>query len=149
MNNARINADGPLREEGLTRKIIGAFFEVYNELGHGFVESVYQRALAIELNRRGVLAELEAPIDVWYKGVRVGAFRADVLADRTVVVENKVSQRLTRADEKQLLNNLRGSALEIGLLLHFGPMPSFKRLICSHEMRKHRRPERREEREKP
>jgi len=123
-----MNADTyPERE--ITRAIIGAFFRVYNELGFGFLESVYRRALAHELRKIGLRVEVEVPIDVWYDGIQVGLFRADLLVERRVIVEVKASVALVDADRKQLLNYLRATDVEIGLLLHFGPKAVVKRLI--------------------
>lgn len=123
-----MNADTyPERE--LTRAIIGAFFRVYNELGFGFLESVYRRALAHELRKLRLGLDVEVPIDVWYDGIEVGHFRADLLVERRVIVEIKAATALADADRKQLLNYLRATDVEVGLLLHFGPRAGVKRLI--------------------
>lgn len=123
-----MNADTyPERE--LTRVIIGAFFRVYNELGFGFLESVYRRALAHELRKLRLGLDVEVPIDVWYDGIEVGHFRADLLVQRRVIVEIKAATALADADRKQLLNYLRATDVEVGLLLHFGPRAGVKRLI--------------------
>ena len=86
----------------LTREIIGAFYEVYNVLGYGFLESVYAQALFLELTRRGLHVQREVMIDVYYKGDRVGKFRADMLVAYSVVVENKASVALAKSDRDQL-----------------------------------------------
>jgi GxxExxY protein len=99
----------------------GAFYRVYNGMGYGFLESPYRNALARELTKAGVSFEREVPIDVWYDGEKVGHFRADFLVEGRVILEVKASQVITEADRKQLLNYLRGSSIEVGLLLHFGP----------------------------
>jgi GxxExxY protein len=116
-------------EREITRAIIGAFFRVYNELGFGFLESVYRRALAHELRKIGLAVEVEVAIDVWYDGIVVGHFRADLLVERRVIVETKASVALVDADRKQVLNYLRATDVEIGLLLHFGPRAAVKRVI--------------------
>lgn len=116
----------------LTEKIISCFYRVYDDLGFGFLESVYQRALAYELNAQGLSIQTEAVLQVWYREVRVGCFRADLMVERSVIVEIKASERAIEADRKQLMNYLRCSALEVGLLLHFGPRPSFQRLVYSN-----------------
>ena len=113
----------------LTGSIIDCFFRVYDGLGYGFLESVYRRALAHELRKAGHEVRMEAGIDVWYDGERVGRFRADLIVDDTVVLELKSSANLVPADHKQLLNYLRGSELDVGLLLHFGPRPAFHRRL--------------------
>jgi len=117
----------------LTREIIGAFYEVYNVLGYGFLESVYAQALFLELTRRGLHVQREVMIDVYYKGDRVGKFRADMLVAYSVVVENKASVALAKSDRDQLLNYLRCSCLEVGLLLHFGPRPAFRRVVAENQ----------------
>jgi GxxExxY protein len=121
-----------LLEEALTRKIIGAFFHVHTTLGHGFLESVYARALALELSARGLHVAREVTANVYYKGEVVGTFRADMLVESRVVLELKGSRKLDPGDVAQLLNYLRATDLELGLLLHFGPRASFKRLIASN-----------------
>ena len=128
MTTTQMHAD-PYPERDTTRAIIGVFFRVYNELGFGFLESVYRRALAHELRKLGLGIDVEASIDVWYDGIQVGHFRADLLVERRVIVETKASAALVDADRKQLLNYLRASDLEVGLLLHFGPKAAVKRLI--------------------
>ena len=124
-----------LVHEDLTREIISAFYEVYNTLGYGFLESVYARALFSELARRGLHVQREVMIDVFYKGECVGSFRADMLVEGRVVVEYKASTWLVEADRNQLLNYLRSSCLEVGLLLHFGPRPRFRRVVAENARR--------------
>jgi GxxExxY protein len=118
-----------LLERELTGQIIGAFYECYNELGFNRLESVYRRALAVELQLRGVRVVVEAPVEVHYKGVPVGFFRMDLLVDGRVVVEVKATTVLGPTDKRQLLNYLRASNLDVGLLLHFGPEPKFYRFV--------------------
>jgi GxxExxY protein len=120
-----------LFEEALTRRIIGAFYDVYNALGYGFLESVYKTALERELAERGLRVVREAGAEVRYKGVVVGVFRADLLVESRVVIELKACRRLERAHPAQLLNYLRATDLEVGLLLHFGPRPGFQRFIAT------------------
>ena len=124
-----------LLERRLTGAIITCFYRVYDELGFGFLESVYVRALLIELTARGIQAQREAVIDVFYRGVEVGHFRADLLVEGKVIVEVKASLLVTEADRKQLLNYLRGTSLELGLLLHFGQKASFQRFIYTNKAR--------------
>jgi GxxExxY protein len=121
-----------LFEEALTHKIIGGFFKVYNTLGHGFLESVYAKALESELVGRGLYVAREVPADVYYNGEVVGVFRADMVVESRVVLELKGSRKIDHTDIAQLLNYLRATDLELGLLLHFGPRASFKRLIASN-----------------
>ncbi len=121
-----------LLESGLTDQIIGAFFHVYDVLGFGFLESVYTHALAYELRQRGMHVECEVVIDVWYGSQLVGRFKADMIVEERVLVENKASQQVVAADRKQLMNYLRGTSIEVGLLLHFGPKAGFQRIVYSN-----------------
>ena len=120
-----------LIERELTGAIIGAFFECYNLLEFGYLESVYRRALVVELQERGHQCTREGLIEVVYKGVSVGNYRYDLLVDRRVLVEVKSGEALALTAKRQLLNYLRGTGLEVGLLLHFGPEPRFFR--CVHQ----------------
>ncbi len=125
-----------LLQEHLTRGVIGgAFYRVYNTLGFGFLESVYANALTHEMTKRGLRVEREVPVRVWYDGHPVGTFRVDVLVEGAVVVEIKAARALGPTDPQQVLNYLRGTNLEVGLLLHFGPKPSFKRFVSSNTSR--------------
>lgn len=116
----------------LTRAIIGAAFEVHRVLGHGFLEKVYQRAMQVELQRQGLEVELEVPIQVAYKGTAVGNYIADLLVERRVLVELKVARQYNPKDEPQLLNELKATGIEVGLLINFGAgKVEFKRLAFS------------------
>jgi GxxExxY protein len=117
----------PLLERELTHEIIGAFYTCYNELGYGFLESVYRHALSTELRARELRAVEEVPIEVLYRGVSVGVFRADLVINERVIIEVKSTSVLGPTDKRQLLNYLRATELEVGLLLHFGPEPKFYR----------------------
>lgn len=116
---------------------IGSFYRVYNRLGFGFLESVYRNALARELTKGGIAFEREVPIDVWYDGALIGHFKADFLVEGRVILETKASHALTEADAKQLLNYLRGSHVEVGLLLHCGPKPAVRRTIYTNNKKQH------------
>src|SRR6266705_919979 len=121
-----------LLHEEITQKIIGAAFEVHDQLGYGFLERVYQRALQVELLRRGATAEIEKRIQVQYKGVVVGDYDADILVDGCVVVEIKVAPQYDKRDEAQLLNELKATGLKVGMLLNFGRAKvEYKRLVFS------------------
>jgi GxxExxY protein len=119
-----------LADETLTRSIIAAFFEVYNTLGYGFLESVYAEALTRELRRRGHRVEREVLVKVWFKGQLIARQRVDMLVDGRVIVETKAGLTLPITGSKQLYNYLRGTDKEVGLLLHFGPEPKFYREYC-------------------
>ena len=125
-----MNADKHgFKHRELTQKIIGVFFDVYNELGHGFLESVYEKSLAVALSsvRLKVLSQIEIP--VWFRGQRVGDFTADMLVEDCVMLELKAARCLDSSHEAQLLNYLRATDIEVGLLLNFGLKPEFKRLV--------------------
>lgn len=119
-------------EKRLTEAIIGAFYEVYNELGPGFLESVYGNALHWLLADRGMRVDRECALDVYFRSHRVGEFRADLVVERRVVVELKAASQLTRAHEVQLLNYLKASRIEVGLLLNFGPKAEVRRRVQSN-----------------
>jgi GxxExxY protein len=104
----------------VTQKIIGAAFEVHQQLGYGFLERVYQRALQVELVRHGGAAEIEKRIQVLYKGTVVGDYDADLIVDGCVVVEIKTAADYDKRDEAQLLNELKATGIKVGLLLNFG-----------------------------
>ncbi len=119
-----------LLHRATTEAIIGATFEVHRELGYGFLERVYQRALQVELKRRGVAAEIERRIQVQYKGVIVGDYDADLIADGCVAIEIKINPQYDKRDEAQLLNELKATGLKVGLLLNFGrTQVEYKRLV--------------------
>jgi GxxExxY protein len=119
-----------LLHRATTETIIGAAFEVHQELGYGFLERVYQRALQVELNRRGVAAEIERRIQVQYKGVVVGDYDADLIVANSVAVEIKVNRQYDKRDEAQLLNELKATGLKVGLLINFERNKvEYKRLV--------------------
>lgn len=106
--------------EILTEKIIGAVYTVYNRMGHGFLESVYEKCLLIELEGMGVSCQSQVPIAVYYGDQVVGNFVADVVVEKTVIVELKSITRIVTAHEVQLVNYLTATGLPVGLLLNFG-----------------------------
>ncbi len=118
-------ADWP--ESGVTERIIGVFFDVYNELGAGFLEVVYRRAMGIALRDVGLAVEAEQTFDIRYRGELIGHYRADLVVAGRVVVELKAAERLVAAHEAQLLNYLRVTGLPVGLLFNFGPKPEIRR----------------------
>jgi len=118
-----------LIEEELTGKIIGAFFEVYHALGFGLVEVLYSRARDIALRRRGLYVDREFPIEVFFEEQQIGVQRLDFVVEQKVVVEIKASHKLVDADRRQLLSYVTVANLPVGLLLHFGPVPSFERVV--------------------
>ena len=119
-----------LLHRGVTERIIGAAFDVHQQLGYGFLERVYQRALQVELIQRGATAEIEKRLQVRYKGVVVGDYDADLIVDECVVVEIKVASEYNKRDEAQLLNELKASGIQVGMLVNFGRTKvEYKRLV--------------------
>ena len=118
-----------LVHEQITGQILAAFFQVYRELGYGFLESVYARAIAFELLQRGLQVEQEVSLSVFYKGRKVGLFKADALVDGKVVIEVRAGPQLADGDRSQLLNYMRCSQADVGMLLHFGPRAEFRRFL--------------------
>jgi GxxExxY protein len=129
MNGGTARVTGGLVHEGLTREIIGAFYEVYREIGPGFLEAVYQRSMPIALAGRGVKSEREVAITMRFRGLVVGEYRADLIAEGKVLIETKACDSIADAHESQVLNYLRAADLRVGLLLNFGPRPAFRRLL--------------------
>ncbi len=118
-----------LLHEELTNAIIKSFYEVYNELGCGFLEKVYQNSLYLELKNKGFKVEAQKKIAVYYKGTEVGEYYADLIVEDTIILELKAADCIVKEFENQILNYLRGTECEVGLLLNFGKKPEFKRKI--------------------
>ena len=117
----------------LTSLILKTFYEVYNELGYGFLEKVYQNALLIELKNKGLEVTSNEKIKVYYKGENVGDYYADIIVNNTVILELKAAECIVEAFENQLLNYLRGTDCEVGLLLNFGKKPEFRRKVFENK----------------
>jgi GxxExxY protein len=117
------------KHSGLTKQIIEAFFKVYNTLGYGFLEKVYENAMLLELQRMGLVVRSQHPIVVIYEGTQVGNYYADLLVQDLVIVELKAAEDLCEEHECQLVNYLKATDKEIGLLLNFGRRPRIKRKI--------------------
>lgn len=113
----------------LTQKIISAFFKVYNTLGYGFLEKVYENAMVVELRSMGLDVKVQHPITVLYDGVPVGSYYADLFVEDQVIVELKAAEEICEEHEFQLVNYLKATNKEIGLLLNFGIRPRIKRKI--------------------
>lgn len=123
----------PLIEGRLTQSVIGAFFEVYNTLGFGFLEHIYVLAMERELRSRGHHVAREVAVSVMYKGEHLGTQRIDMIVDSKLVVEVKSTYQLHGFAIRQIYNYLRGTNLEVGLILHFGPEPKFYRQILTRK----------------
>ena len=115
------------KHKDLTEQIIKAFYTAYNILGYGFLEKVYENAMAIELGKLGLTVVQQAPIMVNYAGQAIGHYQADLLVADAVLVELKAARALGADNEAQLLNYLKATPYEVGLLLNFGPKPEIKR----------------------
>ena len=127
-----------LKHKQLTGEIIRVFYEVYDELGHGFLESVYQKCLGISLEETGLRVLSEVAIPVWFPGRQLGNFAADMLVENIVLLELKAVRALDGSHQAQLLNYLRATEIEVGLLLNFGVKPEFKRLLFDNPRKRAR-----------
>ncbi|HTW32304.1 MAG TPA: GxxExxY protein [Candidatus Sulfotelmatobacter sp.] len=125
-----------LKHAELTDKIIGVFYDVYNELGHGFLESTYAQAMVVALKDAGLNSAREVPVPVWFRGQQVGQYFADIVVEDAVLLELKAARNLESAPEAQLLHYLRATDVEVGLLLNFGLRPQFRRLLFDDDRKK-------------
>lgn len=124
----------------VTDAVIQAYYDIYNGLGVGFLERVYEQAILVLLQKRGFRIEKHYPIKVHFEGVVVGEYFADLLVDRRVIIENKAVDALAPTHEAQLLNYLKATPIEVGLLLNFGgEKPEFKRKILTNDRKPHLR----------
>ena len=123
-----MNADyQDLKHKELTENIIKIFYRVYNKLGYGFLEKVYENAMMIEFKKEGIAAVCQFAIKVFYEGEVIGEYYADILVDNKVIVEIKAAKCLVEENEAQLLNYLKATDIEVGLLLNLGTKPEVKR----------------------
>jgi GxxExxY protein len=125
-----------LKHSELTEKIITVFYAVYNELGHGFQESIYAEAMAIALEEAGLTITREVPVPVWFHEKKVGNYVADLLVENTVLVELGAARNLDHGQDARLLHCLRATEIEVGLLLNFGLRPRFRRLLFDNPKKK-------------
>jgi len=122
-----------LLHEEITEKIIQAFYKVNNTLGHGFIEKVYENALAIELRKMGFTVLQQKKIKVYYEGEEVGDYESDLTVNDVVIVETKAKESLREEHEAQLINYLKATKIEVGLLMNFGKKPEFRRKVFSND----------------
>ncbi len=115
--------------EDLTKKIINCFYKVYDELGNGFLESVYEKSLMIELKNIGLKADNQKSLNVYYKNQLVGDFKADITVEDKIIIEIKAVTKLIAQHEAQLINYLKTTGMKVGLLVNFGEKLEFKRKI--------------------
>ena len=129
--------DSKLLHSELTEKILGVYYDVYNEIGHGFLESVYNNCMFLALTKAGLSVRREVPVPVYFRGQDVGQFKADLVVEGCVLIELKAVQNLDRSHEAQVMNYLRATELEVGLLLNFGsPKPQFWRIVFENSNKK-------------
>lgn len=121
--------------QDLTSRIISCFYKVYNKLGFGFLEKVYENSLLIELSNNGFKVERQKPINVYYEDKLVGEYFADLIVDDKVIIELKAAESLIEEHELQLVNYLKATEIEVGLLLNFGKKPEIKRKIFTNDRR--------------
>ncbi|MCX6357832.1 MAG: GxxExxY protein [Candidatus Aureabacteria bacterium] len=125
-----------LKHAEITKAILRSFYEVYNELGPGFLESVYENALSIVLRGYMLTVERQKDISVYFRGAVVGEFTPDLIVNSKVIVEIKAVENLVPAHEAQLINYLRATRIEVGILLNFGKKPEFERLAYDNKRKR-------------
>ena len=130
------SAEFSTRNDALTEKIVGVFHEVYNELGFGFLESVYREAMRIALRQAGFRVEADVPVQVSFRGRFIGAFRADLIVDGRVVLGLQTAESISKAHEAEVLHYLRASTMEIGLVMNFGPAARFRQIVLENTRKK-------------
>jgi len=133
-----IPKNGPLiaKHHDLTERVIGVFYDVYNELGYGFVEVVYREAMRLAIIQTGLNGSTEVPINVHFRGTHIGVFRADIIVNNVLLLELKTAEALAPQHEAQTKNYLRATTIEVALLINFGPEPKFRRLLMYNEKKK-------------
>jgi GxxExxY protein len=119
-----------------TDRILKVFYDVYNELGGGFLESVYHSALMLALVEEGLDVASQVLVPVYFRGQTVGEFRADMIVNNQVLLELKAAQLLDRVHEAQVLNYLKATTIEVALLLNFGPKPQFRRILLDNDQKR-------------
>ncbi|MFM9988024.1 GxxExxY protein [Flavobacterium sp.] len=129
-----------LLHKDLTDLILKTYYEVYNELGYGFLEKVYQNALYFELKNKGLYVVPQKKIKVYYKNIEVGDYYADLMINDTIILELKAADYIVEEFENQLLNYLRGTNCEVGLLLNFGKKPEFRRKVFENKRKTRKNP---------
>ena len=131
-----MRTEAALKHGDLTEKVIGIFYDVYNKLGYGFLECVYEESLMIALLEAGLTSHRLIALPVWFRGHKVGEFRGDMLVENSVLLELKSARSLETAHEAQLLHYLKSAEVEVGRLLNFGARPQFRRLLFDNERKK-------------
>lgn len=124
------------KQSELTNKVLRCFYTVYNKLGYGFLEKVYENALLLELRKNGLNAVRQVALKVYYDSVEIGYYFADIIVDDAIIVEIKAAEGLVEMHEAQLTNYLKATSIEVGLLLNFGKTPQCKRKVFSNQFKK-------------
>lgn len=119
----------------LTDKIIRAYYNVYNKLGYGFLEKVYENAMMLELSKFGLECKNQYPIKVYYDNKQIGDYYADIIVNGLIIIELKAAESLCEEHECQLINYLKATDLEVGILFNFGKEPQFKRKVFTNEFK--------------
>jgi GxxExxY protein len=132
INQTKFNMMETLHKE-LSQQIIACFYTVYNKMGYGFAEKVYENALKIELKKQGFTVEQQSKIDVFYEGEMVGDYRADLIVNRKIILELKAHDGIIPDFEVQLINYLKATEVEVGYIINFGPKPQFLRRIFTND----------------
>jgi GxxExxY protein len=123
------------KHSDITDKIIKCFYKVYNTLGYGFLEKVYENALFLELRGLGLFVEKQKQIEVYYENEKVGEYYADLIVSESVIIELKAAESLCEEHEYQLINYLKATEIEVGILLNFGKSPQLKRKVFSNNIK--------------
>lgn len=126
----------PLQFQEITDKILKVYYKIYNELGYGFLEKVYHNSLIIELEKNDFFYESKKKLIVHYCGNEVGEYYPDIIVNQVVIIEVKANEVLVYENECQLINYLRATNIEIGLLLNFGKKPEFRRKFFTNDRKK-------------
>ena len=119
--------------KSITEDILKVYYDIYNQLGYGFLEKVYQNAMFFELRNKGYDVKAQSPIKVYLKGQLIGEYYADLIIDNKIIVELKACELLMSVHIAQLMNYLKATEVEVGLLLNFGEEPEFKRIIYTND----------------
>ena len=125
-----------MKHQEITNRVIQAYYTVYNKLGFGFLEKVYENAMYIELNKLGLFVQRQIPIKVHYDGQKVGDYFADLIVNKIVIIELKALDALCDEHSYQLINYLKATEIEVGLLLNFGKKPQVKRKVFDNNLKK-------------
>jgi len=126
-----------LKHRELTERIIGAYYTVYNNLGYGFLEKVYENAMVAELEKQGLPVEQQKRIQVYYDGIIVGDYFADLVIEGKIIAELKTADMISEAHKAQLINYLRATTCEVGFVFNFGPEPEYARRYFDNGRKKH------------